>query len=85
MLKSAKTKFKEMEIFVRKIMSSPLLPVQKIDAVKTFLLQSINFLGEWRSRKIIITRYGQEDQRNDQQGAEEQKAANRMPSRAMAT
>jgi hypothetical protein len=43
-LKSAKFKLKEMEVLLRKIMSSPLLTVQKIDAVKAFLLPSINFL-----------------------------------------
>jgi hypothetical protein len=36
-LKALKFKLKEMEILLEKIISSPLLTVQKIDAVKTFL------------------------------------------------
>jgi hypothetical protein len=36
-LKSAKFKLEKMEILLRKIISLPLLTVQKIDAVKTFL------------------------------------------------
>jgi hypothetical protein len=42
--KSAKFKLKEMESLLEKIMSSPLRIVQKIDAMKTFLLPSIDFL-----------------------------------------
>jgi hypothetical protein len=42
-LRSTKFKFKEMEIELEKIMSSLLLPVQKIAAVKTFLSLSIDF------------------------------------------
>jgi hypothetical protein len=42
--KSAKFRVKEMEIFVRKIMSSLSHTVQKIDVVKTLLLLSIGFL-----------------------------------------
>jgi hypothetical protein len=37
-LKSVKFKLEEMDILLGKIMSSPLLMVQKIDAMKTFLL-----------------------------------------------
>jgi hypothetical protein len=40
----AKFKLNEMEIFLRKITSPPLLTVQKINAVKTFVLPSIDFL-----------------------------------------
>jgi hypothetical protein len=43
-LKTVRFKLKEMEILLEKIMASPLLTVQKIDAVKTFLLPSIDFL-----------------------------------------
>jgi hypothetical protein len=43
-LKSAKFKLNEMEIFLGKVMSSALLTIQKIDAIKTFLLRSIDFL-----------------------------------------
>jgi hypothetical protein len=43
-LKSAKLKLKEMKALLGKIISSPLLTVQKIDAVKTFLLPSMDFL-----------------------------------------
>jgi hypothetical protein len=54
-LKSVKFKLGEMEILLEKIMASPLLTVQKIDAVKTFLLPSIDFLllnGEVGSREL---------------------------------
>jgi hypothetical protein len=43
-LKSPKFKFKEMEILLGKIMSSPLLTVQKTDVVKIFLLLLTDFL-----------------------------------------
>jgi hypothetical protein len=43
-LKSAKFKLPETEILFGKIMSSPLLTVQKVDAVKIFFLPSIDFL-----------------------------------------
>jgi hypothetical protein len=43
-LKSVKFKLEEMDILLEKILSSPVLTVQKIDAVKTFLLLSIDFL-----------------------------------------
>jgi hypothetical protein len=43
-LKSIKFKLEEVDILLRKIMSSPLLTVQKIDTVTTFLLPSIDFL-----------------------------------------
>jgi hypothetical protein len=42
-LKSAKFKLKEIQVLLGKIMSSPLLIVQKIDVVKIFLLPSIDF------------------------------------------
>jgi hypothetical protein len=42
-LKSAKFKLNEMEVLLGKIMSSTLLTVQKIDAVKTFRLPSTDF------------------------------------------
>jgi hypothetical protein len=54
-LKSAKFKLKEMKALLGKIISSPLLTVQKIDVVKTFLLPSINFLllnGEVRRSQL---------------------------------
>jgi hypothetical protein len=44
-LKTAKFKLKEMEILLEMIMASPLLTVQKIDAMKTLLLPSIHFLS----------------------------------------
>jgi hypothetical protein len=43
-LKPAKFRFKEIEILLGTVMSSPLLSVQKRDAVKTFLLPSIDVL-----------------------------------------
>jgi hypothetical protein len=43
-LKIAEAKCAEMEARLQKIMSSHLLTVQKIDAVKTFLLPSIDFM-----------------------------------------
>jgi hypothetical protein len=43
-LKSVKFKLEEMNILLGKIMSSPLLTVQKIDTMKTFVLSSIDFL-----------------------------------------
>jgi hypothetical protein len=42
--KSMKFKLEEMDILFGKIISSPLLTVQKIDAVKAFLLPSIDVL-----------------------------------------
>jgi hypothetical protein len=42
--KSAKFKLKEMEILLEKMMSSPRFTVQKMDAVKIFLLLSTDFL-----------------------------------------
>jgi hypothetical protein len=56
-LKSAKFKLKEMEILLGKIMSSALLTVQKIDAIKTFLLPSMDFLllnGEAGGRDLEV-------------------------------
>jgi hypothetical protein len=43
-LKSAEFKLKEMEILLAAMIISPLPTVQKTDAVKTFLLPSIDFL-----------------------------------------
>jgi hypothetical protein len=43
-LKTVNFKLREMEVLLEKIMASSLLTVQKIDAVKTFLLPSIDFL-----------------------------------------
>jgi hypothetical protein len=43
-LKAAGEKITEMEILLEKIMGSPLLTVQKIDAIKTFLLPCLDFL-----------------------------------------
>jgi hypothetical protein len=56
-LKSPKFKLKEMEILLRKIISSALLTVQKIDAIKTFLLPSMDFLllnGEAGGRDLEV-------------------------------
>jgi hypothetical protein len=43
-LDAIETKLTEMKIHLKKIMESPLLIVQKIDAVKTFLLLTSNFM-----------------------------------------
>jgi hypothetical protein len=43
-LQAVKEKVTEMEILLEKIMKSPLLTVQKIDAVKTFLLPKLDFM-----------------------------------------
>jgi hypothetical protein len=40
---SVKFKLKEMEVLLEKIIASPLLTVQKIDAVKTFVLPLMDF------------------------------------------
>jgi hypothetical protein len=42
--KSAEATFNEAHILVKKIMQSPLLTVQKVDAVKTFVLPKFDFL-----------------------------------------
>jgi hypothetical protein len=52
-LRPAETKLTKMRIRLQKIMESPLLIVQKIDALKTFLLPMIDFIllnGDIRSR-----------------------------------
>jgi hypothetical protein len=43
-LQAVSEKITEIEIMLQKIMKSPLLTVQKIDAVKTFLLPSLDFM-----------------------------------------
>jgi hypothetical protein len=43
-LQAVETKLTEMRVRLRKIMESPLLIVQKVDAVKTFLLPMIDFV-----------------------------------------
>jgi hypothetical protein len=43
-LKATNQKFDEMKILVEKIMNSPLLTVQKIDAIKTFVVPCFDFL-----------------------------------------
>jgi hypothetical protein len=43
-LQATNSKFDEMKILVQKIMSSPLLTVQKIDAIKTFVIPCFDFL-----------------------------------------
>jgi hypothetical protein len=55
---AVETKLKEMEVRLKKIMQSQLLMVQTIDALKTFLLPSIDFIllngdvGESRLEKM---------------------------------
>jgi hypothetical protein len=54
-LQAVNEKITEMEILLQKIMESPLLTVQKIDAVKTFLIPSLDFLmlnGEVGGRQL---------------------------------
>jgi hypothetical protein len=56
-LKTARFKLKEIEILLGKIMSSPLLAVQKINAIKTFLLPSLDFLllnGEIEAKDLEV-------------------------------
>jgi hypothetical protein len=43
-LEASEAKFTEMKIRLKKIMESPLLIVQKIDAMKTFVLPMLNFM-----------------------------------------
>jgi hypothetical protein len=43
-LQAVQSKILEVEILLEKIMKSPLLTVQKIDAVKTFLIPSLDFM-----------------------------------------
>jgi hypothetical protein len=43
-LEAAETKLTEMKIRLKKIMKSPLLIVQKLDAMKTFVLPMLDFV-----------------------------------------
>jgi hypothetical protein len=54
-LEAVETKLTEMRVRLEKIMESPLLVVQKIDAVKTFLLPSLDFMllnGDVREKQL---------------------------------
>jgi hypothetical protein len=60
-LEAIKSKSSEMKVRVKRIMESQWLTVQKIDAVKTFLLPTLDFIllngdvGEMRQRKMDWT------------------------------